>query len=48
MLFLSALVVAGGLVYASNDQAGALLIASGCVLALVGWLDQRLFKRRGG
>lgn len=43
MLFLSSLVIAGALVYSSNDQAGALLIATGCALALVKWLDDRLF-----
>lgn len=42
MLFLSSLVIAGGLVYSSNDQAGALLIATGVTLAAAKWLVDRL------
>lgn len=38
MLFFSSLVLAGALIYSTNDKAGALLIAAGCALALVKWL----------
>lgn len=38
MIFLSALVLAGAIVYLVNDNAGALLIAAGCTAALVKWL----------
>lgn len=37
MIFLSSLVLAGAIVYLANDNAGALLIAAGCALALVTW-----------
>jgi hypothetical protein len=38
-----ALVLGGSLVYALvPTDAGALMIAAGCALALVAWLDQRL------
>jgi hypothetical protein len=45
MLFISSLVIAGAIVYSSNDQAGALLFAAGCALALVKWLDDHLFHQ---
>ncbi len=38
MIFLSSLVLSGALVYLANPDAGALLIAAGCALALVKWL----------
>jgi hypothetical protein len=42
MSFLSSLILAGAIVYSTNDHAGALLIAAGCALAVVRWLaDQR-------
>lgn len=47
MLFLCALVLAGGLIYSTNDQAGALLIAAGGALALVKWLSDCLAGLRG-
>jgi hypothetical protein len=46
MLFRCTLVLSGAIVYASNDQAGAALIAVGCALALVSWLDRVMFRRR--
>lgn len=48
MIFLSSLVLAGAIVYLVNDQAGALLIAAGCALALVRWLSEHLPGRRAG
>ena len=48
MLFFCSLVIAGGLVYSTNDNAGALLIAAGCALALVRWLAEHLPARRAG
>jgi hypothetical protein len=45
MIFFSSLIIAGGLVYSSNDHAGALLIATGCALALVKWLADHLPKQ---
>lgn len=47
MMFLSALVLAGAIVYSSNDRAGALLIAAGIALAAVKWLSERLPWLRG-
>lgn len=38
MLFQSALVVAGSIIYLVNPDRGALLIAAGGALALVKWL----------
>lgn len=38
MIFLAALVLSGAIVYLANPDAGALLIAAGCALALVKWL----------
>jgi hypothetical protein len=38
MIFLSALVLSGAIVYLVDSDRGALLIAAGCALALVKWL----------
>jgi hypothetical protein len=46
MLFCCALILAGAIVYGSNDQVGALLIAAGVALVLVRWLWQTFFKQR--
>lgn len=46
MIFLSALIIAGAIVYLVNEPAGAGLIAAGCALALVRWIAQRWFARR--
>jgi hypothetical protein len=45
MIFFSSLVLAGAIVYSSNDHAGALLIAGGCALAFVKWLADHLPKQ---
>lgn len=45
MLFLSALVLGGSIVYLVNDQAGSVMIAAGCALALVDWISKHLIKR---
>jgi hypothetical protein len=45
MLVIASLIIAGGLVYSTNDHAGALLIAAGCALALVKWLADHLPKQ---
>lgn len=42
MIFWCTLVLSGAIVYLANDQAGALLIAAGCALAIVVWLDRWL------
>ncbi len=39
MIFLSALVLSGAIVYLTNPDAGALLIAAGCAAAAVKWLS---------
>lgn len=48
MIFLSSLVLEGAIVYSTNDNAGALLIAAGCALAAIKWLAEhwptRLYK----
>jgi hypothetical protein len=44
-LLCCALMIAGGLVYGADDHAGALLIAAGCALASVHWIDRRWFTR---
>jgi hypothetical protein len=46
MLFFCTLILAGAIVYGSNDQAGALLMAAGITLALVRGLWQAFFKNR--
>ena len=38
MIFLSALVLSGAIVYLANQNAGALLIAAGCAAAVLKWL----------
>lgn len=35
-----ALILGGSVVYLSNDSAGALMIAAGCALELVKWLNR--------
>lgn len=45
MLFFSSLILAGAIVYSTNDQAGALLMAAGGALALVKWLADHWPRR---
>ena len=45
MNVLAAIILAGAIVYLVNDQAGALLIATGGTLALAIWLDRMFFGR---
>lgn len=42
MLIAAALILGGSIVYLTNDDAGALMIAFGCGLALVQWLHRVL------
>jgi hypothetical protein len=47
-LFCCALILAGALVYASNDSAGSLLMATGITLALGRWIWLTFFKGHRG
>lgn len=42
MTFSVALVLGGSLVYLANGDAGALMIAAGCAVELVRWLNRHL------
>lgn len=44
-LFCCTHILAGAIVYLTNDSAGVLLITAGCALAAVWWIDRVLFKR---
>lgn len=39
-----ALILGGSLVYLANDTAGALMIAAGCTVELVRWINRLLPK----
>jgi hypothetical protein len=45
IVFFSAMVLGGSIVYLANDQAGSILIAAGCALAVVWWF-YKLFQGR--